>query len=74
MDTPTLSEVMDILYTSSSIQGWGIVSRSTKELYIKEAVASVAWRTAWDDTYDALVKYIEDRITTQTHRQIANGC
>ena len=74
MDTPTLSEVMDILYTSSSIQGWGIVSRSTKELYIKEAVASVAWRTAWDDTYDALVKYIEDRITDHTNRQIANGC
>jgi len=74
MDTPTLAEVKGILYTSSTIQGWDIVSRSTKELYIRDAISSVTWCTKWDDTYNALVKYIEDRITTQTHRQIANGC
>ena len=74
MDTPTLSEVKDILYTSSSIQGWGIISRSTKELYIKDAISSVIWRTEWGDTYTALVKYIDDRITDHTNRQVANGC
>ena len=74
MDTPTLTEVKDILYTSSAIQGWNIISRSTKELYIRDAIDTVVWCANWGDTYRALVKHIENRIAFHTNRQVANGC
>lgn len=74
MDTPTLAQVTDILYTSSDIQGWSVISRSTKELYIRDAIDTVVWCTKWEDTYRALVEHIENHITLHINRQVANGC